>query len=281
MAAASGPPPGGRYPAQLAEAARLVADRVNAATGGGHPWRLVYQSRSGPPVAALARPGRLRLPGGAGRGRGSGRGAGPGRLHHRPHGGHPRPGRRGGGDRPAARPAAGPRGDPGNRPALRLDDHRAGHRAAGRPGHSRPRWARWACPGLPAGRLLPPGCPRRTVPAVRRAHERRGGRPGPGGPARAGPVGRRRGGRDAGRPPPGRPAGPSGGGGHQVQPDRRGDRDGPGGRGADQRSGSGPSGPATPSWARRAASPARAGSAGSWTRSTAPSTTCTAWPTGR
>ena len=29
MAAASGPPPGGRYPAQLAEAARLIAERVN------------------------------------------------------------------------------------------------------------------------------------------------------------------------------------------------------------------------------------------------------------
>ncbi|HEY8042972.1 MAG TPA: ferrochelatase [Streptosporangiaceae bacterium] len=51
MAAASGPPPGGRYPAQLAEAAGLIADRVNAGQdgGGGHPWRLVYQSRSGPP----------------------------------------------------------------------------------------------------------------------------------------------------------------------------------------------------------------------------------------
>ncbi len=85
MAAASGPPPGGRYPAQLAEAARLIAERVNgvadparktpaaeapagvAPTGeapageasagkasagkapGGHPWRLVYQSRSGAP----------------------------------------------------------------------------------------------------------------------------------------------------------------------------------------------------------------------------------------
>jgi ferrochelatase len=46
MARASGPPPGGRYPAQLAEAARLVAERVD---GGTHPWRLVYQSRSGPP----------------------------------------------------------------------------------------------------------------------------------------------------------------------------------------------------------------------------------------
>jgi len=58
MAAASGPPPGGRYPAQLAEAAGLIAERVNGAVrpaggaggpGGGHPWRLVYQSRSGPP----------------------------------------------------------------------------------------------------------------------------------------------------------------------------------------------------------------------------------------
>ena len=50
MAAASGPPPGGRYPSQLAEASGLIAERVNAATGGGHPWRLVYQSRSGPPA---------------------------------------------------------------------------------------------------------------------------------------------------------------------------------------------------------------------------------------
>jgi len=56
MAAASGPPDGGpgckarrtpesgRYVTQLTEAARLVAERV-----GGHPWRLVYQSRSGSP----------------------------------------------------------------------------------------------------------------------------------------------------------------------------------------------------------------------------------------
>jgi ferrochelatase len=52
MAAASGPPPGGRYPAQLLEASRLVAERVNAARGdeGDHPWRLVFQSRSGPPT---------------------------------------------------------------------------------------------------------------------------------------------------------------------------------------------------------------------------------------
>ena len=47
MAAASGPA-GGLYPAQLAEAARLVAHGV-AAGGGERQWRLVYQSRSGPP----------------------------------------------------------------------------------------------------------------------------------------------------------------------------------------------------------------------------------------
>jgi protoporphyrin/coproporphyrin ferrochelatase len=50
MAASSGPQgaaagPGGRYVAELTEASRLVAERV----GGGHPWQLVYQSRSGPP----------------------------------------------------------------------------------------------------------------------------------------------------------------------------------------------------------------------------------------
>ncbi len=50
MAAASGPPPGGRYLRQLTEAARLIAEQVNAeSAGAGHPWRLVFQSRSGPP----------------------------------------------------------------------------------------------------------------------------------------------------------------------------------------------------------------------------------------
>jgi ferrochelatase len=48
MAAASGPG-GDLYPAQLAEAARLVAGGVATADGRGRPWRLVYQSRSGPP----------------------------------------------------------------------------------------------------------------------------------------------------------------------------------------------------------------------------------------
>jgi protoporphyrin/coproporphyrin ferrochelatase len=48
MAAASGPA-GGLYPAQLAEASRLIAGRLAEAEGHERPWRLVYQSRSGPP----------------------------------------------------------------------------------------------------------------------------------------------------------------------------------------------------------------------------------------
>jgi ferrochelatase len=44
MADASGPS-GGAYPRQLAEASRLVAERV----GRAGSWRLAYQSRSGPP----------------------------------------------------------------------------------------------------------------------------------------------------------------------------------------------------------------------------------------
>ena len=49
MAAASGPA-GGLYPAQLAEASRLVAAQLAAAEGHERPWRLAYQSRSGPPA---------------------------------------------------------------------------------------------------------------------------------------------------------------------------------------------------------------------------------------
>lgn len=48
MAAASGPR-GGLYEAQLTETARLVAERVRGAGDGERLWRLVYQSRSGPP----------------------------------------------------------------------------------------------------------------------------------------------------------------------------------------------------------------------------------------
>jgi len=48
MAAASGPA-GGLYPAQLTEAARLVARELARAEGRERNWRLAYQSRSGPP----------------------------------------------------------------------------------------------------------------------------------------------------------------------------------------------------------------------------------------
>ncbi|MCQ0024956.1 ferrochelatase [Streptomyces somaliensis DSM 40738] len=40
---------GGAYVRQHLDAARLVADAVRERTGVEHPWRLVYQSRSGPP----------------------------------------------------------------------------------------------------------------------------------------------------------------------------------------------------------------------------------------
>ena len=163
MAAASGPPPGGRYPSQLAEASGLIAERVNTATGGGHPWRLVYQSRSGPPAQPWLGPDVCDYLEDLARGRSSWRGPDPGRLHHRPHGGRPRPGHRGGGDRPAARAAAGPRRDPQHGPALRLDDHRAGHRTAGGPGQ--PGGA--GLPGLWHRRLLPRG--RRGRPPRSRA----------------------------------------------------------------------------------------------------------------
>jgi ferrochelatase len=51
MSAASGPA-GGAYPAQLAEAARLVA----AELGYQRPWRLAYSSRSGPPAQPWLEP---------------------------------------------------------------------------------------------------------------------------------------------------------------------------------------------------------------------------------
>ena len=55
MAAASGPD-GGLYEAQLTEAARLIRERVAAAEGRERPWRLVYQSRSGPPSVPWLEP---------------------------------------------------------------------------------------------------------------------------------------------------------------------------------------------------------------------------------
>ncbi|MET8013141.1 ferrochelatase [Streptomyces sp. NPDC005271] len=40
---------GGAYVAQHLDVARLIADAVRERTGADHPWRLVYQSRSGAP----------------------------------------------------------------------------------------------------------------------------------------------------------------------------------------------------------------------------------------
>ncbi|MFC9240654.1 ferrochelatase [Streptomyces decoyicus] len=40
---------GGAYVAQHLDVARVIADAVRAETGVAHPWRLVYQSRSGAP----------------------------------------------------------------------------------------------------------------------------------------------------------------------------------------------------------------------------------------
>jgi ferrochelatase len=55
MAAASGPS-GGAYPAQLAEAAGLVAGGLTKARLGRSDWHLAYQSRSGPPTVRWLEP---------------------------------------------------------------------------------------------------------------------------------------------------------------------------------------------------------------------------------
>ena len=201
------------------------------------PWRLAYQSRSGPPsaspgsartscdhlteLAAAGAPGVVLVPVGF-------------------VSDHMevvlRPGRGGGADGRAARPAAGPGGHPGHRPAVRRDDHRAGHRAAGRLGAA-------AALGSSASGRRPdfcrPGCcrPPRRPPGRRRA-ARRAGRVSASRPTRrrrCSTLARSAAEAAAGCwPAAGRPARPGGrGGGHQVQPDRRGDRDGPGRGGPD------------------------------------------------
>ena len=171
MAAASGPPPGGRYPSELAEASaahrrtgqRRHRRRAPLAAGLPEPQRA--------PVAALARPGCLRLPGGPGPGRSSAARSWPRSAssattwrscttwtsrRRRP---------------PGARAAAGPRRDPQYGPALHLNDHRAGHRTAGGPGQP----GRAGLPGLRLRRLLPGLPPRQAVPAARWPHHERCG----------------------------------------------------------------------------------------------------------
>jgi ferrochelatase len=55
MADSSGPA-GGAYVAQHLDVARLVAEAVAKETGVERPWRLVYQSRSGPPTQPWLEP---------------------------------------------------------------------------------------------------------------------------------------------------------------------------------------------------------------------------------
>ena len=228
MAAASGPD-GGLYPAQLAEAARLVAAGVAAAGGGERPWRLVYQSRSGPPsvpwlgpdvcdhladLAAGGAPGAVLVPVGfvsdhlevlydldveaaqAGQRLGL----------------------------PVARAAT-----PGTHPrfvSMITELVRSG------PGRSRraPRSAAWRRARTPArADAAVPGRPptARAGPGAARDGRR------PRDTARPGPRRRRGGGPDAGRPAAAGPVGPAGGDRHQIEPDRCGHRDGPGVGGAD------------------------------------------------
>ncbi len=134
-------PDGGAYLAQHLEVARLVADGVEAATGRRHRWDLVFQSRSGPPSAALARAGRRRPPGRLGRRRRAGGRGRADRLRLRPHGGALRPGRR------RRRRGRRPRADVRPRP-----DGRAPTRRSSRPSGS---WCSNAFPTCP-----PPRAPR-------------------------------------------------------------------------------------------------------------------------
>ena len=55
-AAPAGPGRRGSYLAQHLDVAACIAGAVRQATGVDHPWRLVYQSRSGPPVVPWLEP---------------------------------------------------------------------------------------------------------------------------------------------------------------------------------------------------------------------------------
>jgi protoheme ferro-lyase len=125
------------YEMQLLDAAALVVD----ALGGHHPWRVVYQSRSGPPTVPWLEPrhrGPSRVAESRRRHRRRRR---PDRLRVRPHGGQVRP--RHGGGRPGAGPGPAARADrdAGHPPGLRAHGPGAGPRADRRraaPGPRRP-----------------------------------------------------------------------------------------------------------------------------------------------
>ncbi len=120
---------GCRYEAQLEEACRLVAEGGGAAT----IWQLVYQSRSGPPHAALARARRAAMlcaKGNRDRTARRRRGHRADRLHLRPHGSGLRPRHRGASSCATSWASHGPRRHGRHPSALRADDPRAGRRAA-------------------------------------------------------------------------------------------------------------------------------------------------------
>ncbi len=116
MAAASGPG-GGAVPGSADRGGRPGGRRGrpgNLAAGLSEPQRAA--------VGALAWPGHQRVPDEPGQGRRAGGRRGADRVRQRPHGGHLRPGRRGGADGPRARAADGQGGHARHRSRVRRDD---------------------------------------------------------------------------------------------------------------------------------------------------------------
>lgn len=170
---------GGAYVAQHLDVARVIADAVAAETGVDHPWRLVYQSRSGA-AHPLAGAGHLRPPGGAARRGRPGRRDGPHRVRLRPHGGQVRPRHRS--HRQGRRAGSSGRqvGHRGRRSAVRRGRPRPppgarGHRTGRCPGALRPGRPRARPRPVPRGLL--PGA--RTAPGRRRRRLAGPGRRGP------------------------------------------------------------------------------------------------------
>ena len=266
---------GGAYVAQHLDVARLVADAVRERDRRRAPLaaRLpVAQRRPAHPVAGA---GHLRPPGGAARRRRPGGRDGADRLRLGPHGGAVRPRHRGHGQGRGAGPAGAPLGDRraptrGSPPPCATSSWSAPRPSAARRSSAAP-WARSA----PSHDLCPVGCCPARAPQARRRRRRQPVRmrsrrdrapARPNCSTRALEAARRAGEllRD------GRPA-DLGGRRHQVQPDRRRHRDGHRRREADHRPDRrAPPGRRLPRRGGRRPPRARAASAGSSTRSTAP-----------
>ena len=277
------------------DVARLIADAVRERDRrrAALAARLPVPLRR--PAHPLAGTRHLRPPGDAARRGRPGRRHGPHRLRLRPHGGPVRPRHRGHrqGRRarparaPAPRPSAPTRASP--RPCATSSLERAASRARAAPPSGAP--SARSAPARPVPRRLLPGRPRRRQARGRRRRQpvrvrspvtdpRQGAtddRPPAPRTARPRPGGRPAGRRAAARRPPGRPRRRR----HQVQPHRRGDRDGHRRREADHRlPRRAPPARRLPRRGGRRPARAPAASAGSSTRSTEPSTTCTGCPLG-